>query len=434
MKNKLRFLVGVSLKRKIATKWFFIVQGLLFVLVIGLLNLDVIVDSFGGDFKKTTSIYVVDETEKVYDIFEEAFLLNEKTIYGEEESNYQITKISTVEEKKELVGKEGGIIVHILPSSDKVIEVELLSKETIDTYAYNLLNSSLNNAKVVIAMEELGLTTEDYTKIMSDVSITTSLVNEQEKTEEEGMEMVMSTVFPIFILPVFMLTLFLVQMVGAEVNDEKTTKAMEIIISNVSPKIHFFAKVIAGNLFVITQALLLLLYGGIGLFIRKLLRPAESILGEIGSILGSMMGSSISTKLLSSLPLIIVLMLLTFVAYALLAGVLASMTTTTEDYQQVQMPIIILSLLGYYLGTMAGMFKGSILIKICSFLPFISSILSPSLLVLGQIGMVELIISIGIMIITDYLLVKYGLRIYKVGILNYSSSGLWKKMAKALKK
>ena len=154
----------------------------------------------------------------------------------------------------------------------------------------------------------------------------------------------------------------------------------------------------------------------------------------MGPIFKSLLDSSIGDKLIYILPATIILILLTFVAYALLAGVLASMTTTTEDYQQVQMPIIIISLLGYYLGVMAGMFKGSIVIKICSFLPFISAILSPSLLVLGQIGLIEVILAIVVMIVTNYLLIKYGLRIYKVGILNYSSSGLWKKMAKALRK
>ena len=36
-------------------------------------------------------------------------------------------------------------------------------------------------------------------------------------------------------------------------------------------------------------------------------------------------------------------------------------------------------------------------------------------------------------ILVIYLLIKYGLKIYKAGILNYSSTGLWKKMYKALK-
>ena len=81
---------------------------------------------------------------------------------------------------------------------------------------------------------------------------------------------------------------------------------------------------------------------------------------------------------------------------------------------------------------MAGVFEGATFIKILGFMPLISAILAPSLLVLGQFGVIEFIIAILLVIVTNWLLVKYGLRISKVGILNYSSSGLWKKMFKAL--
>ena len=79
------------------------------------------------------------------------------------------------------------------------------------------------------------------------------------------------------------------------------------------------------------------------------------------------------------------------------------------------------------------MFSGSIFIKIMSYMPFISSMLSPTLYVMGEIGLIDLLISIVLLIGTIYVLMKYGLRIYKVGILNYSQTGLWKKMFKAMK-
>ena len=126
-------------------------------------------------------------------------------------------------------------------------------------------------------------------------------------------------------------------------------------------------------------------------------------------------------------------MLLTFIAYSLVAGILASITTNTEDFQQLQTPIMVVLLIGYYFSIMASNFEGSIFIKIMSYIPFISAIVSPSLLVLGEITLIDVGISIGIMLLTIYLLIKYGLKIYKVGILNYSSNGLWKKMFKALK-
>ena len=58
-------------------------------------------------------------------------------------------------------------------------------------------------------------------------------------------------------------------------------------------------------------------------------------------------------------------------------------------------------------------------------IPFISAILAPALFMLGEIGVFGLSIASVLLIITDYLLIKYGMKIYKVGILNYSSSKLF---------
>ena len=79
------------------------------------------------------------------------------------------------------------------------------------------------------------------------------------------------------------------------------------------------------------------------------------------------------------------------------------------------------------------MFQGSLFLRIMSYIPFISGILSPVMYALGEIAISDLFISIGLLIGTVFLLYKYGLKVYKVGILNYSSSNLWKKIFRALK-
>ena len=271
--------------------------------------------------------------------------------------------------------------------------------------------------------------------LTSSAVIERQILDETKDSAEENMAAIMTTVFPIVILPVFMLTIFLVQMIGAEVNDEKTTKGMEIIISNVSPKVHFFSKCVAGNLFILIQSLLLIAYVVIGIFSRRLFGGGESgnIMALIGGFLDGLFTQSFIDSLAYIIPLILVLTILTFIAYSLLAGILASVTTNTEDFQQMQTPIMMTLLIGYYLGIMAGTFKGAVFIKILGYVPFISSILSPSLLVMGDFTIIDMLISIALTIVTIFLLIRYGLRIYKVGILNYSSNGLWKKMFKALK-
>ena len=104
-----------------------------------------------------------------------------------------------------------------------------------------------------------------------------------------------------------------------------------------------------------------------------------------------------------------------------------------EDYQQIQTPVMIFLMLGYFLAIYASVFQGASFIKFMAFIPFISGILSPVMYTLGEITIVGLLISIALLIITCMLLYKYGLKVYKVGILNYSSSNLWKKIFEALK-
>lgn len=433
MTSKLKFLTKISLKRKINTKWFLIANIIFAVLIIGLLNIDTVINFFGGDFDETQIIYVKDNTNKTFDILN-AQNDNYKNITNDEENAFKLEKTNqnyeeVFENKK---NKEAWYLI-INNDTNNYINVKLISEGYISTTSYAGLSTILNNTKTSIAMAESNIDPNELAKISSPLKIDRQILDETKKTEDENMQMIMSTVFPILILPFFALTIFLVQMVGAEINDEKTTRGMEIIISNVSPQTHLFSKVIASNLFVLFQAALLVIYAIIGFVIRNLISPATTNGFDINSFIKPLLESNFVSKFAYIIPFAIILMILTFIAYAILAGILASMTTNTEDFQQMQMPIVIISLIGYYLAMMAGLFEGSIFIKILSFIPFISAILAPSLLVLGQIGIIEVIIAIILLIITIWILLKYGMRIYKVGILNYSSKSLWKKMFKALK-
>lgn len=434
MTNKLKFLTKISLKRKINTKWFLIANIIFAILIIGILNMDAVISFFGGDFDETQIIYVKDNTNKTYEILNDQNSAY-KNLTDEDENAFKLEKTDKSSEEI-FEDKDNKDAWYLTINNDKqnYIKVTLISDSYINTTSYAGISTIINNTKTVIAMQESNISPEELAKISSPVTLERKILDKSKKSEDENVQMIMSTVFPVLILPFFALTMFLVQMVGAEINDEKTTRGMEIIISNVSPKTHLFSKVIASNLFVLIQAALLVIYAIIGFVIRSFIGSSTSTGGfDISQIINSIMQSDIASSLAYIIPHALILMILTFIAYALLAGILASMTTNIEDFQQMQMPIVIISLIGYYLAMMAGMFEGSIFIKILSFVPFISAILAPSLLVLGQIGIIEIIIAIILLTITICALLKYGMRIYKVGILNYSSKDLWKKMFKALK-
>ena len=422
----------MSLEKKIKNKTFIIVNILLFIVLVALMNIDKIVLFFGGNFDKQNNIMIVDNTNKTYEIFKNT-MEKEETII-DTGLKYKITKIDDEKKARKKVKKDEDIVIVINEDDDNIIKTTMITYGYINSNLYQLINSSITIAKQNLAMEEVGISPDDLNKISKSVEIKREYVEKNKSEEEEKNEFVMGVVTPIVILPFFMLITLVVQMVGAEINEEKSTRSMEIIISNVSTKVHFFSKILASNLFIVMQCLLLGVYSLIGMLLRggKSLESIQNI-DAISQVTSGMDINGILNSVISDIPMVIILMIITLFGYSLLAGILASMTTNMEDFQQLQTPIFVVSLVGFYLAIMNSMFDGALFIRILSYVPFISAILSPSLLVTGVIGFKDILLSILLMVVVIYLLIKYGLKIYKEGILNYSSTKLWKKMLEALK-
>ena len=438
MENKFIFLTKHSLKKNIKSKWFKIVNVIVMIVIVALVNIDGIVTFFGGDFNYDVKINVIDNTG-YYNVIEENLKNVGKYL---NDSKVIIKKVNDLnKEKKKLKGKKDILLV-IKEDKGNFFNAEFITDSYVDTLKYQAIKASLNSAKEIIAINNSNIDKDELAKISKEVTIKRTFVDKEKSKDEESSRSLLSVLSLIIVLPCFMLIMFLVQMIGAEINEEKSTRGMEIIIGNVSAKAHFFSKVLASNLFVLFQGFLLLMYSGIGLIVRKLtskssgsfsaLKDAASTLDLKGAV-DLIKNSGIINKLGYIIPLIIILIILSFLAYSLLAGILASMTTNMENYQQLQTPLMIISVIGYYLIILSTAFPGSTFIKVMAMIPLISVSLAPSLLLSGEIGVGVIIIGIILLILLNYLLVKYGLKVYKVGILNYSESGLWKKMFKAVK-
>ena len=428
MKNKAWFLIKQSLKKKMDTKWFKIVNVLICLLLIGVINIDKIINVFGGDFKDTVNIYLTGDNNYL-EGFNAYFLTNKKIL--NDERTYEIAySPDSVDTLKEKIEDTNNIIVNINLDSTEYLKADIISYNKIDTITYNLLSASLTGMKTSMALNYNGLSSEEMAKITSPISINRVVTNEKEITASEDATN-MSLI--VFLVPFFMLIVLLVQMIGAEINDEKTTRGMEIIISNVPAKVHLLTKIASSSIFVILQSLLLFTYSIIGILIHGGLSLGSGKSNIIGNLVESLKISGTFDILLKGAPILIIIFLLSFFIYATLAGVLASMTTSAEDFQQLQTPLMIVLMLGYYIGIMTSAFKGSIFIRIISYLPFLSSMVAPITYILGETSLIDLVISALILFISCLVLFKYGIRVYKVGILNYSSKDLWKKVFQSLK-
>ena len=427
--NKLGFLTKYSLGKKIKSKWFIVVNIIILLVISALINMDSIIKLFGGDFNNNEEILVIDNIG-VIDTFKNVYEINNK--YLKSETKYSIEEYkegydSAIEEIKDT----DKILIVIDKDETNYITSKLITNSSMDTITYTIISNTLDSVKREEVLKSYNITNEMYEKIESKVEVE-RIILDSENTDDN---MLTNLVVTIITMPFFFLTVYLVQMIGAEINEEKSTKSMEIIISNVSAKTHFISKIISSNVFVLIQGALLLIYCIIGIIIRYFINGSiiNSLPVELTTLGSTLSSSGIMDNIKIVLPLMLLLLIITLFAYSIVSGVLASVTTNMEDYQQIQTPIVLILLAGFYLSSLASIFKGSIFIKVASYIPFISSLLAPTMYALGEFSLFDMLISILLMVVTILLLMKYGFRIYKVGILNYSDNNLWKKIFKSMK-
>ena len=175
MKNKLKFLIKQSLKKKIGTKWFKAVNIILCILIVAMANIDRLITAFGGDFNKDTTVYVKDNVG-VYDYLEPLF--NETTKTVEDLKNYKVEKTDkSLKELKKNIKDTDNIIVEINSSDINYISSTITTYDALDTISYQLLSNVLNQTKEAFVIGKLGLTENEIIALKSNIEITKKTTN-----------------------------------------------------------------------------------------------------------------------------------------------------------------------------------------------------------------------------------------------------------------
>lgn len=428
MKNKFVYLLKFSLKKKIDTKWFKIVNVLLCLLLIFLINMDFIINFFGGNFNETKKIYVVDNINK-YNSFATYFANYSEVL---DTGDYELILDNSMLSKKSNLNDE--IIVVLNANTSEYLNGEIISYDTVSRSLYEIVINSFNSVKQELVLDSSNMSPAEIAALTSPVNVAETVLN-NDTYDNKTKEKLSATITTVLIVPFFILIVSMVQMLGAEINDEKTSRGMEIIISSVPAKMHFLSKVLSALCYVLIEGCLLLTFSFIALLLRNIFMHsgANGISNIISNTVIALKDAGVFVNVLKGAIPLIILFLTSFILYATVSATLASMTTNNEDFQQLQTPLMIIMMVGYYLSLMAVAFDGSIFINIMAYLPFLSVLMAPTLYLIGEISLISLIAITIINVIVTYFIYKYSLRIYKVGILNYSSTKLWHKIFKSLK-
>lgn len=432
MDNKSKFIFKYSLKNKLTSKSFIIVNIIFFLVIMLALNFTTVINFFGGDFASNTKILVITTDDSNFDNFKGAFDTLNDNMYDVTIAQEYITFDSAIES-----ASSDDVIVKLNFIDEDGISIS--SIDAISSSIYTLIEQSIDYSYKMSQYSDLGLDETQIVELNTSPTIIRNFIEDGKITsgnDERQARTVVTNILTYFVvLPFIMLVMTLVQMLGSEINAEKSTKSMEIIMSSVSAKKHLFAKVLSTVAFTLIQLLLFVIYFAIAYFVSsKLSTSATSDVQGIFSQIDEYL------KLLpsySNLWIIVILSVisyvLTFLLYSFSIAILASLSSSPEDLSQIYAPLSYMSIAALYLLMFMPLYYGSNLILACSYIPFLSFALAPYYALTGELSIFGLVASNIILLIALSLLVHYGLKIYKAGVLNYSSGSIFKKAKNAIR-
>ncbi len=216
------------------------------------------------------------------------------------------------------------------------------------------------------------------------------------------------------------------QFLGQEIMEEKTTRAMEVIITSVSSGTHMLAKILSNMTYIFILISEGIIFSSIGSSLAKLIFPDSNIQTMsmiIDGVKGMMSDSDMSLNLYFIIFAFVVLFVLTVITLLTFVSSIASSVTTVEEFQNTFSIATSFVMVCY----MSSIFITSIDVRIIlSYVPIMNFFMIPSLLLSGNIGMIS--VSISLVLSTIFFIIVYmlSIKVYRVGVLNYSAKGVIK--------
>ena len=271
----------------------------------------------------------------------------------------------------------------------------------------------LNSLYSAVQLSKLGLTESELATLIPNFDL------EIEQTESEvvggniGVMMILSCIL-------FFAIYFCAFQVSSSITVEKTSKIIETLVTSTSPRSIILGKTIGIGLVGLGQMLL---------FVVTAMLSAYSFLDS--EILNAMLDLSNFTPYLAIITL--VYFILGYFVYALLYAVTGATVSKPEDIQAANTPVVILTMIGFYLAYFTLMNPTGELNIFASLLPISSPFCMPLRVMMGVASSWDVCLSILILLITCIVVAHIAIKIYSNAILNYGNQRGLKNLFKMYK-
>ena len=281
------------------------------------------------------------------------------------------------------------------------------------SYTYYVNNLSMYDSNTAIAdtvlqevyrinaMVQNGISPEQAGEIMS--------VQIESGTETLGKDQMQNFFYTyIMIFALYMVILLYGQMVATNVATEKSSRAMEVLVTSAKPTSMMFGKVLASCIAGFSQ---LVLVFGTAILLYNVNKDALS-----NPLIASIFDIPIELFIY-----LIVFFVLGFLIYAFMFGAIGSTASKLEDINTSVMPITFLFIIAFMV-VMFSMSSGSVdntAMLVCSYIPFTSPMAMFTRICMSTVAWYEIAISISILIGSTIGIGVLSAKIYRVGVLLY---------------
>ena len=217
----------------------------------------------------------------------------------------------------------------------------------------------------------------------------------------------------------YMILITYASVTAQEVASEKGTKIMEVVFSSIRASHYFYARMLALLLVILTH-IGIYVVGGLAAI---LLFKDIPILAQSGIL--NHLGEAFSLNTL-------LFVLVSLFMYVVLAAFLGSMASRPEDSGKALSPLMILIIAGFVGVTSLGAAGDNLVLKIGSYIPFISTFFMPFRAINGYASDLEAWISLAITVVFAVTATAFIGRMYASLVLQTDDLGIWKTFKRAL--
>lgn len=301
-----------------------------------------------------------------------------------------------------------------IDQEDSVLKAVYHGETSLETGIKLAVTNKLNELQYQLNRSAANLSQEQEKRLSQTVDFTEKI--DESKENKKIVQTIAAAGLGFFL---YMILITYASVTAQEVASEKGTKIMEVVFSSIRASHYFYARMLALLLVILTH-IGIYVVGGLAAI---LLFKDIPILAQSGIL--NHLGEAFSLNTL-------LFVLVSLFMYVVLAAFLGSMVSRPEDSGKALSPLMILIIAGFVGVTSLGAAGDNLVLKIGSYIPFISTFFMPFRAINGYASGLEAWISLAITVVFAVTATAFVGRMYASLVLQTDDLGIWKTFKRAL--